>query len=157
MQVLLQENVRKLGKLGDVVNVATGYARNFLLPRGIAVMASKQNILQFDSRKEILQQQDVERKVAAQNIAKSLDGFRLDIIRRAGDSGQLYGGVTTSDIVNGLQEQGYVIEKNQILFDRPIKSIGVHSYTVVLHAEVSVSIAINVAKSAEEAEAQAKA
>jgi large subunit ribosomal protein L9 len=157
MQVLLQENVRKLGKLGDVVNVATGYARNFLLPRGIAVMASKQNILQFDARKETLQKQDADKKVLAQNLAKSLDGFRLDVIRRAGDSGQLYGGVTTSDIANGLKEHGYTIEKNQILFDRPIKSIGIHNYTVVLHADVSVSIAINVAKSAEEAEAQAKA
>lgn len=152
MQVLLQENIRKLGKLGDVVTVKTGYARNFLLPRGLAVPASKGNIVAFADRKAQLQQQDQDRKAAAQNLAKALDGFRITLIRRAGESGQLYGGVSTTDLLNALKENGFTLEKSQILFDRPMKTIGVHPYTVVLHADVAVSILVNVAKSIEEAE-----
>ena len=157
MQVLLQENIRKLGKLGDVVTVKTGYARNFLFPRGLAVSATKNNIVAFEDRKVHFQQQDQERKAAAQNLAKALDGFRVTLIRRAGESGQLYGGVSTTDLLNVLKDNGFTLEKNQILFDRPIKTIGVHPYTVVLHADVAVSILVNVAKSLEEAESQAAA
>ncbi len=157
MQVLLQENIRKLGKLGDVVTVKTGYARNFLLPRGLALPASKGNIVAFADRKAQLQQQDQDRKAAAQNLAKALDGFRITLIRRAGESGQLYGGVSTTDLLNALKANGFTLEKSQILFDRPMKTIGVHPYTVVLHADVAVSILVNVAKSIEEAESQAVA
>jgi large subunit ribosomal protein L9 len=157
MQVLLQENIRKLGKLGDVVTVKTGYARNFLLPRGLAVTASKNNVVAFEARKADLHQQDQDRKAIAQNLAKALDGFRITLIRRAGESGQLYGGVSTTDLVNALKENGFTVEKTQILFDKPIKTIGVHPYTVVLHADVAVSILVNVAKSLEEAETQAVA
>ena len=157
MQVLLQENIRKLGKLGDVVTVKTGYARNFLLPRGLAVTASKNNVVAFEARKADLHQQDQDRKATAQNLAKALDGFRITLIRRAGESGQLYGGVSTTDLVNALKENGFTVEKTQILFDKPIKTIGVHPYTVVLHADVAVSILVNVAKSLEEAETQAVA
>ena len=149
MQVLLQENIRKLGKLGDVVTVKTGYARNFLLPRGLAVTASKNNVVAFEARKADLHQQDQDRKAIAQNLAKALDGFRITLIRRAGESGQLYGGVSTTDLVNALKENGFTVEKTQILFDKPIKTIGVHAYTVVLHADVAVSILVNVAKSLE--------
>jgi large subunit ribosomal protein L9 len=157
MQVLLQENIRKLGKLGDVVSVKTGYARNFLLPRGLAVTATKNNVVAFEARKADLHQQDQDRKAVAQNLAKALDNFRITLIRRAGDSGQLYGGVSTTDLVNALKENGFTLDKTQILFDKPIKTIGLHPYTVVLHADVAVSILVNVAKSLEEAETQAAA
>lgn len=155
MDVILLERVAKLGQMGDVVSVKQGYARNFLLPQGKALRATQANVAHFDSQKAQLEAQNLEAKGEAEAAAAKLDGQQFVVIRSASDAGSLYGSVTTRDAAEASTEGGFTIDKKQIVLDRPIKELGLHDMTVVLHPEVSCKIALNVARSAEEAELQA--
>ena len=155
MQVILLERVAKLGQMGDVVKVKDGYGRNFLLPQGKALRATDANIKGFEARKAQLEVQNLETKKEAEAVGAKLDGQAFVVIRSASDSGALYGSVTTRDVADAATEGGFTVNRGQVVLDRPIKDLGLHSVSVVLHPEVSVRITINVARSAEEAELQA--
>ena len=155
MQVILLERVAKLGQMGEVVKVKDGYARNFLLPQGKALRANDANVKAFEAKKAQLEAQNLETKREAEKVAESLDGQTYVIIRSASDAGALYGSVTTRDAADAATAGGVTVSRNQVVLDRPIKELGLHTVTVVLHPEVSVKIRLNVARSAEEAELQA--
>lgn len=155
MQVILLERVAKLGQMGDVVNVKQGYARNFLLPQGKALRASDANIKSFEARKAQLEAQNLETKAEAAAVAEKLEGQSFVVIRTASDAGSLYGSVTARDAAEAATAAGFTVARTQIVLDAPIKTLGVHGMTVVLHPEVSARISVNVARSAEEAELQA--
>lgn len=155
MDVILLERVAKLGQMGDVVSVKQGYARNFLLPQGKALRASEANVKHFESQKAQLEASNLEAKGEAEAVAAKLDGQQFIIIRSASDAGALYGSVTTRDAAEAATEGGFTLDKRQVVLDRPIKDLGLHDVSVVLHPEVNCSIALNVARSAEEAELQA--
>jgi large subunit ribosomal protein L9 len=156
MDVILLERVEKLGHLGQVVKVKPGFARNYLLPQKKALRATKENMAYFESRRTHIEADNLERKGEAESIAAKLDGLAVVLIRTAGDTGQLYGSVTTRDIANEVTAAGFKIERRQVQLDKPIKEIGVLTLKVAIHPEVSVSIKLNIARSAEEAEIQAK-
>lgn len=156
MDVILLERVGKLGQMGDVVSVKPGYARNFLLPQGKALRATKANKEQFETQRAQLEALNLESKKEAEALAEKLGGATFIAIRQAGDSGQLYGSVTTRDIAAAVTEGGFTLEKRQVVLDMPIKVLGLHDVTVTLHPEVDVSIIMNVARSADEAERQAR-
>ncbi len=156
MQVILLERVAKLGQMGEVVNVKHGYARNFLLPQGKALRASDANIKAFEGRKVQLEAQNAETKAEAQKIADRLDGQTFVVIRSASDAGALYGSVTTRDAADAATEAGFTLDRKQVVLNQPIKELGLHDITVVLHPEVEATIVLNVARSAEEAELQAQ-
>ncbi len=156
MEIILLERIEKLGQMGDVVKVKDGYARNYLLPQKKALRSNKQNLAYFETQKVQLEAQNLERKTEAESVSEKLDGQTITIIRQAGESGQLYGSVTTRDIAEAVREAGTNVQRNQINLDRPIKMIGIHDIRVVLHPEVSVIIELNVARSPEEAERQAQ-
>ena len=155
MQVILLERVAKLGQMGDVVKVKDGYGRNFLLPQGKALRATESNIKSFEARKAQLEAQNLETKKEAEAAAAKLDGQAFIVIRSASDSGALYGSVTTRDVADAATAAGFTVGRGQVVLDRPIKDLGLHSVSVVLHPEVSVRVSVNVARSAEEAELQA--
>ena len=155
MQVILLERVAKLGQMGEVVNVKDGYARNFLLPQGKALRASDANIRNFEAQKAQLEARNLETKSEAESLAAKLDGQAFVVIRSASDAGALYGSVTTRDAADAATAAGFTVDRKQVVLDRPIKDLGLHTVTVVLHPEVTVKIALNVARSAEEAELQA--
>ncbi|MGB5558458.1 MAG: 50S ribosomal protein L9 [Paracoccaceae bacterium] len=155
MQVILLERVSKLGQMGDVVDVKQGYARNFLLPQGKAMRASDDNIKSFESQKAQLEAQNLETKKEADAMAAKLDGQTFVVIRSASDAGALYGSVTTRDAADAAMENGFTVDRKQIVLQRPIKDLGLHSLSVVLHPEVEAEIILNVARSPEEAELQA--
>ena len=155
MQVILLERVAKLGQMGEVVNVRDGYARNFLLPQGKALRANETNIKGFEARKAQLEAQNLETKKEAQVVADKLDGQSFVIIRSASDAGALYGSVTTRDAADAATAAGFTVGRNQVVLDKPIKDLGIHEVSVVLHPEVTARIKLNVARSAEEAELQA--
>ncbi|MBL4917607.1 50S ribosomal protein L9 [Szabonella alba] len=155
MQVILLQRVAKLGQMGEVVNVKDGYARNFLLPQGKALRANDTNIKSFESRKAHLEAENLETRKEAETVGAKLDGQSFVIIRSASDSGALYGSVTTRDAADVATEAGFTVNRGQIVLDKPIKDLGLHVVTVVLHPEVSVKITLNVARSNEEAELQA--
>jgi large subunit ribosomal protein L9 len=154
MQVILLERVSKLGQMGDVVDVKPGYARNFLLPQGKALTASEQNVSAFEGRKAQLEADNLESKKEAEAMSGRLDGQKFVIIRQASDAGALYGSVTTRDATEAATEAGFRLERRQVALQRPIKELGLHPVTVVLHPEVEVEITLNVARSVEEAELQ---
>ncbi|WP_410217650.1 50S ribosomal protein L9 [Paracoccus sp. (in: a-proteobacteria)] len=156
MQVILLERVAKLGQMGEVVNVKHGYARNFLLPQGKALRASDANIKAFEGQKAQLETRNAESKADAQKIAETLDGQTFVVIRSASDSGALYGSVTTRDAAEAATEAGFTVDRKQVTLRAPIKDLGLHDVTVVLHPEVEATITMNVARSAEEAELQAQ-
>jgi large subunit ribosomal protein L9 len=156
MQVILLERVEKLGAIGDVVNVKNGYARNFLLPNGKALRANESNRKVFEANRERIETQNAERRKEAEKESKTLDGVTVQLIRQASNVGQLYGSVSARDLTEALEAEGHKVAKNQIVLDRPIKSIGMQDVRVALHPEVSVTIRVNVARSPEEAELQAK-
>jgi len=156
MDVILLERVEKLGHLGQVVKVKPGYARNYLLPQKKALRATKENMAYFESRRAQIEADNLKRRGEAESIGGKLDGLSVVLIRTAGDTGQLYGSVTTRDISTEVTNAGFKIERRQVQLDKPIKEIGVYNLKVALHPEVSVSIKLNVARSAEEAEIQAK-
>lgn len=155
MQVILLERVAKLGQMGEVVNVKDGYARNFLLPQGKALRATEGNIKSFESRKAVLQAQNLETRKEAESVGAKLDGQTFVVIRSASDAGALYGSVTTRDAADAATDAGFTVGRGQIVLDKPIKDLGLHTVSVVLHPEVVVSINLNVARSVEEAELQA--
>ncbi len=155
MQVILLQRVAKLGQMGEVVNVKDGYARNFLLPQGKALRASDANIKSFEARKAQLEAHNLETRKEAEAAAAKLDGQVFVVIRSASDSGALYGSVTTRDAAEAATAGGFTLNRSQISLVKPIKDLGIHAVTVTLHPEVSATIKLNVARSAEEAELQA--
>ncbi len=157
MQVILLERVEKLGRMGDVVTVKDGYARNFLLPQGKALRATKANLEYFEKQREELERKNAEARAAAEKDAEKMEGAKLTLIRAAGEAGQLYGSVSTRDIANAVSEElAVAVVRNQVILDKPIKMIGLHDVTVRLHPEVTVTVTVNVARTEEEAELQAK-
>jgi large subunit ribosomal protein L9 len=155
MQVILLERVAKLGQMGDVVDVKPGFARNYLLLQGKALTASKENIASFEEQKAQLEARNLETKKEAENLANRLGGQQFIVIRQASDGGNLYGSVTTRDAADVATEEGYSIDRKQVIIRTPIKVLGLHEVEVHLHPEVMVTIELNVARSPEEAELQA--
>lgn len=154
MQVILLERVAKLGQMGEVVDVKPGYARNFLLPQGKALSASESNIAAFEAQKAQLEARNLETRKEAEALAAKLDGQQFIVIRSASDSGALYGSVTTRDAADAATEAGFSVDRKQIVLT-PIKELGIHTVQIILHPEVDATIALNVARSPEEAELQA--
>jgi len=155
MQVILLERVAKLGQMGEVVEVNSGYARNYLLPQKKALSASKANIASFEAQKAQLEAHNLETKKEADAMAVKLDGQQFVIIRSASDSGALYGSVTTRDAADAATEAGFTLDRKQVALTAPIKDLGIHTVLVTLHPEVEAKIRLNVARSPEEAELQA--
>ena len=151
MEVILLERVAKLGQMGDVVRVKDGFARNFLLPQGKALRATKDNKAKFEGMKAQLETRNLELKSEADKVAAKVDGKSFVVLRQASETGQLYGSVTPRDIAALLEGGGFTVSRSQIALNAPIKTIGAHKVPVALHPEVDVSITINVARSADEA------
>ncbi len=156
MQIVLLERVEKLGQMGDVVNVKPGFARNFLLPRGKALRATKANIAQFETQRAQLEAQNLLRKGEADKVAKKLDGQSFVVLRQAGETGILYGSVNTRDIAQAITDGGFTVNRNQVILDKPIKMVGMHEVKVQLHPEVRSKVTLNVARNADEADRQAR-
>lgn len=155
MQVILLERVAKLGQMGEVVDVKSGFARNFLLPQGKALTASKANVAQFEAQKAQLEAHNLETKKEAEAMGEKLAGQQFIVIRSASDSGALYGSVTPRDASEVATEAGFTVDRKQVSLIAPIKDLGLHEVAVRLHPEVIVEIVMNVARSEEEAELQA--
>ena len=156
MEVVLLERVENLGGMGEVVRVKPGYARNFLLPQNKALRATKANIERFERERDALEKLNDERKTEAQTDADKIDGKDFILIRQAGDTGQLYGSVSSRDIADAVTGEGHKVARSQVKLDIPIKTIGVYEIEIRLHPEVSATIRINVARTADEAERQAE-
>lgn len=156
MEVILLERIGRLGQMGDTVTVKDGYARNFLLPQGKALRATAANKERFETERVQLEAQNLERKTEADSVAEKMDGESFVVIRQAGDTGQLYGSVSTRDIAVNIADAGYQIERRQVMLDRPIKILGLHPVRIALHPEVEVTVSVNVARSEDEAERQAR-
>lgn len=156
MDVILLERIAKLGQMGDTVRVRDGYARNFLLPQGKALRANKGNQARFEAERSQLEARNLERRQEAESAAKKIDGQSFMVIRQAGATGQLYGSVTTRDLAEIMTEAGFSVGRAQVQLTTPIKSIGLHSVVIALHPEVDVSVAVNVARSTDEAERQTR-
>jgi large subunit ribosomal protein L9 len=155
MDIILLERVENLGELGEEVTVKNGFARNFLLPRGKALIANETNRARFAAEREMIEKRNADARVEAEQSGTDLDGAELTLIRQSSDVGNLYGSVSTRDIVDALAEKGFKVRRGQIKLDQPIKTLGVYEMGVRLHAEVLVNITVNVARSMEEAERQA--
>lgn len=155
MDIILLERVAKLGQMGDIVSVKEGYARNFLLPQGKAMRANEANKAKFEADKAQLEARNLETKKEAEDLAARLDGQQFIVIRSASDGGALYGSVSTRDAAEAATEAGFTVDRKQIVLTAPIKELGLHGLTVVLHPEVDCTINLNVARSQEEAELQA--
>ncbi|WP_144752029.1 MULTISPECIES: 50S ribosomal protein L9 [Bartonella] len=156
MDIILLERIPRLGQMGDIVSVKDGYARNFLLPQGKALRANDANKKYFEIQRAQLEARNLERKSEAQKIAEKLDGQSFIAVRSAGETGQLYGSVSTRDIAEIITDEGFSIGRNQIELNHPIKMIGLHTITLSLHPEVQISVIINVARSTSEAQRQAE-
>ena len=153
MDVILLERVEKLGAMGDVVSVKPGFARNFLIPQEKALRATKANLIRFEAEREYLERRNAETRARAESDAEDLNGTSIVIIRKAGDTGMLYGSVSARDIVAEMDNSD--IKGSMVKLERPIKALGLHDVTVKLHPEVSSTITVNVARSEDEAERQA--
>jgi large subunit ribosomal protein L9 len=156
MQVVLLERVEKLGQMGDVVKVKDGFARNYLLPQKKALRATKSNLAFFETQRAQLEARNLERKSEAKGVGAKLEGKTFVLLRQAGDRGQLYGSVSPRDIADIISGGGFSVARSQVPLDKPIKNIGLHPLTVVLHPEVRVHVTINVARTEDEAERQAR-
>jgi large subunit ribosomal protein L9 len=156
MEIILLERVEKLGAIGDVVNVKPGFARNFLLPRGKALRASEANKKKFEADRARIESDNARRRDIARAEAKDVDGASVTMIRQASQTGQLYGSVAARDLAEVLVAGGHKVTKAQIVLDKPIKALGIHDVKVALHPEVIVMVKVNIARSPEEAELQAK-
>jgi large subunit ribosomal protein L9 len=156
MEIILLQRIAKLGQMGDVVRVRDGFARNYLLPQGKALRANEANRKRFEREKVHLEARNLERRKDAEAVAEKLSGKTFVVIRQAGETGQLYGSVSTRDITEVAGADGLEIERQQVMLTRPIKAIGLHQIVIALHPEVEVPITINVARSADEAERQAR-
>src|ERR1700742_690552 len=155
-QVVLLQRVESLGNMGDVVKVKPGYARNFLLPQKKALRASKENRARFEQQRAQLEAQNIRRREEAERIAERVVGLSVVIIRQAGESGSLYGSVSARDISEGATAGGLTIDRSQVVLEHPIKTLGLSQVRVSLHPEVSIPVTVNVARSPEEAERQAR-
>ncbi len=156
MDVILLERVEKLGQMGDVVSVKPGYARNFLLPRGKALRANKANRTRFETERAQLEARNLEMRGEAEAVHIKLDGEAVIVIRQASESGQLYGSVATRDVASALTELGFTLERQQVDMQRPIKTLGMHEVLIRLHPEVTSTVTVNVARTQDEAERQAR-
>jgi len=156
MQVILLERVEKLGQMGDEVRVKNGFARNFLLPKKKALRATKANREFFQTQKAQLEARNLERKGEAEKVAKTLEGKTFMLLRQAGDRGQLYGSVSPRDIADAITAGGFSVSRTQVPLDQAIKAIGLVKIAVVLHPEVRVTVTLNVARTEDEAERQAR-
>ena len=156
MKVVLLERVDNLGAIGDVVTVKDGFARNFLLPREKALRATSKNMEKFELDRVAIEARNERNKTDAGTIASKIDGQVYVMIRQAGETGQLYGSVGGRDVMEAIQAEGGKVERSQIVLNTPIKTLGLHVVPVRLHAEVAATVTINVARSADEAERQAK-
>ncbi len=156
MQVILLERVEKLGRIGDVVTVKDGFARNFLLPRKKALRSNEANRKVFEANRARIESENATRRADAETEAKTLEGVSVTLIRQASNVGQLYGSVAVRDLVDALVADGHKVNKSQVVLDKPIKSIGLHEVRVALHPEVSVTVKVNVARSPEEADMQSQ-
>ncbi len=155
MEVILKKRVEKLGQMGDIVNVKAGYARNFLLRRDLADVASKEKIEHFEKQRAQLEAENLQFKKEAEAVAGKMHGLRIYLVRSAGDSGILYGSVRPKDIAEAVTENGFSINRDQVRFKNAIKMIGLHQVEVVLHPEVAVPVSVVVALTIEEAKALA--
>lgn len=155
MEVVLLERVEKLGQMGDVVNVKNGFARNFLLPQGKALRATKENMKRFEVERAQLEARNLDLKKEAQAVADKLEGQSFVVIRSASEAGNLFGSVTARDIAEAATEGGFSVDRRQVALDKPVKELGLHPIRIILHPEVDATIRINVARSNEEAEVQA--
>lgn len=156
MDVILLERISKLGQMGETVKVKAGFARNFLLPQGKALRANEANKKKFEGQRAQLEARNLERKNEAQKIADQLDGKTFVVVRSAGETGQLYGSVSTRDISEIVTAEGFSVGRNQVELNQPIKTIGLTNVAIALHPEVEVTITLNIARSADEAERQAR-
>ena len=156
MNIILLERVEKLGQMGEFVSVKSGYARNFLLPQGKAVFASKENIKMFEEKKSQLEGENITRKKEAQNLADNIKFKEVVLIRAASESGQLYGSVSAKDISNVVTEAGLSINKSQINLNKAIKTLSYEDIYINLHPEISIKLKLNIARSSEEAKEQTK-
>jgi len=156
MEIILLERIEKLGHIGDVVNVKNGFARNYLLPNKKALRANESNRKLFDANRARIEAENAEKRSVAEKDAGSVEGKKVQLIRQASNTGQLYGSVSARDIVEALGAEGAHVTKSQVVLDRPIKAIGMHDVKVALHPEVAVTVHVNVARSPEEAELQAQ-
>ncbi len=152
MEVILLERVAKLGQMGDTVRVKDGFARNYLLPKGKALRATEANKTRFEGMKKELEVRNLEHKGEAEKIAAKVDGQNFVVLRQASETGQLYGSVSTRDITTLIGEGGFTVSRNQIALNAPIKTIGRHTVSLLLHPEVEVKVTVTVARSADEAE-----
>ena len=156
MKVILLERVERLGALGDVVTVKDGFARNFLLPNSKALRANSENMKVFESRRGEIEANNTKAREAAAKSGDKLDGSSYIMIRQAGESGHLYGSVSGRDVADAVNAEGGKVDRSMVVLDKPIKTLGVHEVKIKLHAEVVVTIKINIARSADEAERQAR-
>ena len=156
MQVILLERIDRLGKIGDEVRVKNGFARNFLIPQGKALIANDKNRKRFELERDAIEARNAAARDAAKTEAEKLEGATFVLIRQAGETGQLYGSVTARDVADAADAAGYKVDRAAVRLDKPIKAIGISEVSVRLHAEVSVKVQVNVARSTEEAERQEK-
>ena len=156
MNIILLERIEKLGQMGELVSVKAGYARNFLLPQGKAIFASKQNIKMFEEKKSQLEGENITRKTEAKNLADNISFKEIVLIRAASESGQLYGSVSAKDISNAVTEAGLSIKKSQVDLNKAIKTLSYENILIKLHPEVSIDLKLNIARSVEEAKEQSK-
>ena len=156
VELILLQRVEHLGQMGDVVRVKPGYARNWLLPEKKALRASKENLVRFEQERAQLEAQNLKRREEAERVAERVTGLAVVMIRQAGESGSLYGSVSARDIAEACAEAGLTVDRQQIVLEHPIKTLGLARVRVALHPEVSIPVIVNVARSQEEAERQAR-
>lgn len=156
IELILMQRVEKLGQMGELVKVKPGYARNFLLPQGKAIRASKDNLARFERDRAQLEAQNLKRREEAERVAERVFGLAVVIIRAAGESGGLYGSVTSRDIADACKVNGLTVDRAQVLLEQPIKTTGITQVRVELHPEVVIPVGVNVARSQEEADKQAR-
>jgi len=156
MDVILLERVPNLGQLGQVVKVKPGYARNYLLPQKKALRATKENLAYFERQKAVIEKTNAERRGDAESQGRTIDGVAVVIVRQAAESGQLYGSVTARDIADAVSALGTPVERQHVVLNQAIKTLGLFTVAVALHPEVSVTVTVNVARSEEEAKIQAE-
>jgi len=156
VELILLQRVEKLGQMGEKVKVKPGYARNYLLPQKKAIRANKDNLARFEAQRAQLEALNLKRREEAERVAERVGGLSVVIIRQAGEAGSLYGSVSSRDISDACGPAGLTIDRSQVVLDHPIKTLGVRSVRVMLHPEVSIQVGVNVARSKEEAEKQAR-
>ncbi len=156
MQIILLERIEKLGQMGDLVNVKTGYARNFLIPQGKALRANKANMERFETERAQREANNLELRKDAETEAAKMQDLAVSMVRAASEMGQLFGSVTSRDIAEAVTEAGFTITRNQVIMDRSIKTLGLTETRIRLHPEVSVTVIVNIARSIAEAETQLK-